>query len=245
MPKRQEKKRTKTGKTTLAIFGFLCYTIPGQTIGKEECFVAELKEITGQNIVTLRTRAHMTQSELGEQIRYTDKAVSRWERGEAVPDAYVLLMIADLFGVTVDYLLHEHNKDEEAETIPSLVPVEPDDEEIRAAKKKKRNRRTIEIISFLSVWTVALLVFTVLSICGNPDWRMFIYAIPLSFTVLLILNSIWGKKIYNFFFISLILWGILLSLYLILLEYNLWMLFLVGAPAQIIVAFAFRIQTGG
>lgn len=206
--------------------------------------MTELKEITGRNIAALRGRAHLTQAELGEKISYTDKAVSRWERGEAVPDAYVLLMIAELFGVTVDYLLHEHPEGEEDDTIPQLIEIAPDDEKRLAEKKKKKNHFIIEMISFLSVWTLALGIFIVLSLTGRLFWQVFIYAIPVSFIVLLVLNSVWGKKIYNFFFISLILWGILLSLYLIFLKYNLWMIFLVGAPAQVIVAFAFRIQTG-
>ena len=57
----------------------------------------DLKRIVATNIATLRVNAHLTQFELGEKINYSDKAVSRWERGEAVPDAYVLLQLAELF----------------------------------------------------------------------------------------------------------------------------------------------------
>ena len=52
----------------------------------------------------------MTQLELGTVLNYSDKAVSKWERGEAIPDAYVLLQLSEIFGVSVDYLLKEHIK---------------------------------------------------------------------------------------------------------------------------------------
>ena len=65
----------------------------------------ELKNIIAENLQSLRRDAGMTQAALAEKLNYTDKAVSKWERGESVPDVAVLRDIADLFGVTVDYLL--------------------------------------------------------------------------------------------------------------------------------------------
>lgn len=67
----------------------------------------ELKVIIAENIQSLRRDAGMTQAALAEKLNYTDKAVSKWERGESVPDVAVLRDIADLFGVTVDYLLRQ------------------------------------------------------------------------------------------------------------------------------------------
>ena len=60
----------------------------------------ELKLVTAANLIKLRTGAGMTQAELGAQLNYSDKSISKWERGEAIPDAYVLTQIAALFGVT-------------------------------------------------------------------------------------------------------------------------------------------------
>ena len=50
----------------------------------------DLKFITAANIISLRTKAGMTQAQLAELLNYSDKSVSKWERAEAVPDAYVL-----------------------------------------------------------------------------------------------------------------------------------------------------------
>ena len=67
--------------------------------------LSELKLISASNIIKLRTEAGLTQAELGEKLNYSDKTISKWERGEAIPDAYVLTQMAEIFGVSVDYLL--------------------------------------------------------------------------------------------------------------------------------------------
>ena len=69
----------------------------------------ELKLVTAGNLINLRTGAGMTQAELGAKLNYSDKSISKWERGEAIPDAYVLTQMADLFGVSVDYILSSHD----------------------------------------------------------------------------------------------------------------------------------------
>ena len=72
----------------------------------------ELRLITASNIIKLRTGAGMTQAELGQRLNYSDKSISKWERGEAIPDAFVLTQMAALFGVTVEdlYCLKENRE---------------------------------------------------------------------------------------------------------------------------------------
>ena len=65
----------------------------------------ENKRIVADNITALRTAKKLTQSQLAEMLNYSDKSVSKWERGDSVPDVFVLKKIADIFGVTVDWLL--------------------------------------------------------------------------------------------------------------------------------------------
>ena len=72
--------------------------------------MTNLKEVIAKNITDLRTKANMTQLSLAEELNYSDKAISKWERAESIPDITVLKTIADLFGVTVDYLLEEEHK---------------------------------------------------------------------------------------------------------------------------------------
>ena len=88
--------------------------------------LSELKLISASNIIRLRTEAGMTQAELGAKLNYSDKTISKWERGEAIPDAYVLTQLAAMFGVTVDYLLSSHT-----------------DWEPRGMRRRKRRRKRI------------------------------------------------------------------------------------------------------
>ena len=70
----------------------------------------ELKLVVASNLIKLRQAAGMTQAELGEKLNYSDKTVSKWERGESIPDAYVLTRLAELYGLTVDDLLHNDDQ---------------------------------------------------------------------------------------------------------------------------------------
>ena len=77
---------------------------------KEGTPLEDLKVITASNIINLRTKAGMTQAELGELLSYSDKSISKWERAEAIPDAFVLKSMSEIFGVSVDYILSAHDK---------------------------------------------------------------------------------------------------------------------------------------
>lgn len=188
----------------------------------------DLKPIIAKNIIELRTAAGMTQIELAEKLNYTDKAVSKWERGESVPDVSVLLRIAELFGVTLDYLVHPH---ERKRTISEL------------ATEKVRNRGLITGIGIVLVWLVATALYVSTDIASVPyiyRWLVFVWAVPASAVVWLILNSIWFNKKINYIIISLLVWSALASVYLTLLVYgidvfNIWVLFILGIPAQIII----------
>ena len=185
----------------------------------------DLKDIVSKNIIYLRTNNKMTQLELGEALSYSDKAVSKWERSEAVPDAYVLKKLSALFNVSVDYLLSKH-----------------DEKELKTVIPHRFDRRIITLISFLGTWTIALIIFALLWFSGSLQWLVFIYALPVSLIVMIVLTSIWGKKKTNAYYISLLVWSVFAVIYLSLLEYNLWLLFVIGIPAQIIILLVYRMR---
>ncbi|MCL1852383.1 MAG: helix-turn-helix domain-containing protein [Peptococcaceae bacterium] len=185
----------------------------------------DLKAIVSKNIIYLRTNHKMTQLELGEALSYSDKAVSKWERGEAVPDAYVLKKLSVLFHVSVDYLLNEHNE-----------------KELKAVKVHRFDRRVISLISFLGTWTLALVVFVMLWFFGSLQWLVFVYALPVSLTLMIVLTAVWGKKKTNIFYISFLVWSVIATIYLTFIQYNWWPLFVIGIPAQIIILLVFRIR---
>ena len=59
----------------------------------------EVNEIIARNIAGLRKKKNWTQQDLADRLNYSDKAVSKWERGLSLPDAVTLYEIANLFGV--------------------------------------------------------------------------------------------------------------------------------------------------
>lgn len=184
-----------------------------------------LKNIVSQNIIFLRTQHKMTQFELGEKLNYSDKTISKWERAEAIPDAYILKQMSELFNVSIDYILSEHNKEKEKH--PLL---------------KNNNHITITKISIVGLWSLAALLFIVLWILGNVQWLIIVYTIPISFIVLLVFNSIWGKRRNNFYIISALILSILAAIYLSLLNRNIWQIFLLEIPSEIIIYLCFKLN---
>jgi len=179
----------------------------------------ELPSVTAKNIAALRTARKMTQLELGEALNYSDKAISKWERGEAVPDAYVLLELSRIFGVSVDWILTPHGEE---------APPAPYDD-------RRHIHVTVTLLSFFGVFAAATFAFVILALLGNPEWQIFIYTVPVALVVLLIFNSIWGQRHRNFTIVALLLPSLLLAAYVALLPQRLWMIFLLAAPSEVIV----------
>lgn len=187
--------------------------------------MTDLKKTVAKNISELRREAGLTQLDLAERLNYSDKAVSKWESGASIPDVGVLLEIANLFGVTVDYLLKEEH---------IVLEVTSSNE-----KEKSRNRKhlVITLLSVALVWFIATALFVVCEICGaeGMHWLSFAYAVPVSSIVFIIFNSIWGYKRNNYIYISVLTWSLIASIYLTVLSLNYWQLFIIGIPGQLII----------
>ena len=184
----------------------------------------DLKSVIAKNLVQLRRDASMTQAELATRLNYSDKAISKWERGESVPDVGVLKEIAELFGVTVDYLLEENHDEQPAVYHESYA--------------RKKNKLIITFLSATLVWLIATLIFTIVNLCvedAKYTGFVFIYAVPVTAVVFLVFNSIWGKPRFNYIIITVLIWTILTSVYFIFFEYNIWLIFILGVPAQLII----------
>ena len=188
----------------------------------------ECRAAVAANLTRLRTAAGLTQSELGDKLNYSDKSVSKWERGDAVPDVFVMKQIADIYGVTVDYLLQPHDGNEDAP-----LPVGEDAD---------YSTTIITTVSILGIWTVALLIFVILWLTGSIVWQIFVYAIPISLVTLLVLHSIWRGGRWNQYIIAALVLSVILTVYLSLLPSNPWQLFLVAIPAELVVFLSFRIK---
>ncbi|MBQ9833280.1 MAG: helix-turn-helix domain-containing protein [Clostridia bacterium] len=193
--------------------------------------MSDIKTIVAKNIAQLRQKASMTQMELAQILNYSDKAVSKWERAESMPDIAVLAEIAELFGVSLDYLVKEEH--DQKQSCKEFAP--------------KYNRGFVIGISILAVWLIALLGFVLISLL-SPEiklhWLSFVYAVPISLIVWLVLNSVWFNSRTNYFIVSLLMWSVLASVYLSMLPLgmNIWIIFLLGAPAQVIIIFWSKIK---
>ncbi len=188
-----------------------------------------VKAAIAGNITDLRKKSGMTQQDLADALSYTDKAVSKWERAESIPDVLILKRIADLFGVTVDYLLTSHRDD------PASVPLPP--------SHRRHKHALIMGISILLVWLVATFAFVVVTSAESPfgaKWLIFLYAVPVSAVVWLVFNSVWFNAKINYIAISLLLWTVLASVHLTALNefaIQIWMIYLLGIPSQAIILF--------
>lgn len=200
----------------------------------------KLKNIIGSNISAYRKRAGMTQASLGEKLNYSDKAVSKWERGESVPDVWTLAMLAEQFEITVNDLLKDPNAlPEHTGAVQQAMG-----HVVEKTLKRKANKSIILMLSGLLVWSVALLLFVILSTVDVPNsWVAFFYAIPATAIVLLSLRSAWKDFRWNRALISAIVWGCLVSLHVSLLVFagvNAWKIYLLGIPGQAAVFLWFR-----
>ena len=187
----------------------------------------DLKFIIAKNIQKLRQEKGMTQLELAEKLNYSDKTISKWERGESLPDIVVLKSVADLFEVTLDYLVEE----------------EHDGKPVTREIMDRNYRRNCYIITGTSIFIVALmatLIFVILAMIfpkTNYPWLCYAYAIPAALIVWLVFNSIWFNRRRNFLIVSLLVWSLLAALYLTfcMMGFHIWPILLVGIPAQIII----------
>lgn len=185
----------------------------------------DLKQIIAKNLIMLRKKSGMTQNELAQKLNYSDNAVSRWERGELAPSIEVIENIAEVYGIEPDMLLREN----------ASGVVEKNE------KKQKINKLATILLIVSIIWcTVAVAYIYSYKIFGINMWLLFCWAVPVSCLILLPFNDYWGKYVYKFVILSVLVWTTLACFYLQFLKYNLWLVFIVGIPAQIaLVIWAF------
>lgn len=194
----------------------------------------DIKTVIAQNIIELRQSRSMTQLDLARELNYSDKAVSKWERAESVPSVAVLMDIARLFEVTLDYLVTAEH------TAPA--PETPQSKKVRF-----HNRSFITGMSVLLVWLVAMIIFVVVDLAAKDvsiHWLVYIYAIPVSAVVWLIMNSIWFNQRLNYLIISLLMWTSLLALHItfMVFGYNIWLVYILAIPGQILILMWSRLK---
>lgn len=170
---------------------------------------ADFRKRVGNNISYYRKAGGLTQSALAEKLSYSDKAVSKWERGESVPDIYVIYKMSELFDCSVNDIIGKGGKDDIT-----------DDKLNEILKKKQFRQIMITALSVGLVWLVVSVIYFVTDIIVNGVYSLgqnefnivFLYAVPLSFIVTLIFSKLWGRIWQQAASVSGILWGGVASL---------------------------------
>lgn len=180
-----------------------------------------IREIIGENLASLRKEAKLTQLELAEKFNYSDKAVSKWEKGDTIPDIETLYNLCQFYGVTLDYLTHKGSPSEKQKYILQK-------------KGDFRKKVLITLLLLMIVWMIATIAFVYTSIGMNQGyWQSFIWAVPASCLLVLGVNRrLFRSSTLSFACESIGIWSLLASFYFLFLDLNPWPIFLLGIPLQ-------------
>ncbi len=179
----------------------------------------DLKKIIGKNIQHLRKDRKLTQNEFANELNYTAKAISKWERGESIPEIETLIKIADFFHVTVDYLLHENSIVHSNEYLTEDI--------------KDKNKFFTMGLAVSIVWIIATIIFVFFMQQTNKFiYQTFMWAVPISMVVVAyyVKNL---SKVVKMIIYSILLWLVLTCIYIQFIEFNLYLVFIIGLPAQL------------
>ena len=177
----------------------------------------KLKKTISNNLIFYRKRHGLTQAQLAEKINYSDKAISKWERGESIPDVIVLNDLADIFGITIGDFTRE--------------------EKSRRIRIFTRNKIVITLASVCFVWVIASMVYAWLRALKpgfDKSYYAFIYSLPISAIVLIVFSYMWKGRLVVFLSYSLLVWTLILSVVISLPISNKSGLFIIGVPLEIL-----------
>ncbi len=182
----------------------------------------DLKEIIAKNLIIYRTKAKLSQLELANKINYSDKSISKWERGLGLPDCLVLKQLADLYNIKIDDFFIETENSKNVK--------------IDFSKAKQKKHLLITLLSSGLVWLVATLCFVTLSWLNiNLSWLSFIIAIPVNAIVLIVLSRLWWKYYYVGIFASILSWTTALTFDVALPSTNSYLLYFICIPLQVLI----------
>lgn len=197
----------------------------------------DINSIIGKNLSSLRKEAKLTQMELAEKFNYSDKSISKWEAGDCMPSIEVLYDLAKFYNVNLDYLVSlEHP--EKQELADSSIKKKSKDKKVKEKKPKMfPTKIVITLLAICAVWVIATTVFVCLKLVAKVNYPLcFLWALPASFIVCVVFNSIWGHYRYLFPILSALLWTLIVCIHVQVLAYsNIWPIYFLGIPLQVAI----------
>lgn len=188
----------------------------------------DVKKIVADNLVKLRKSKDMTQGDLAKVLSYSDKTISKWEHADSLPDIAVLSEIAEFYGVTLNDLTSENAI-----------------ENVQKQNTFDYNYAIISCLIATAVFLIATIVFVYCHIIFDENvWTAFVWAVPASAATLLLFNrhSRRKNKVLAASLNSVLLWSCLMAFYLQFLNLQLWLIFLIGVPVQLIIIFLTQLK---
>ena len=197
--------------------------------------ITNQQELLAKNLAYYRKASGLTQLELADKFNYSDKSVSKWERGEGFPDIFVLKSLADFYGITVDDFYQSEHK------------------AVKVSQNKKRKQTYLKLLSIGINWLVTVLTFFLLNTLLSrfaPDapfepWLTFIYGTLTTGIILLVWEFIYHNRFLRMIATSIIIWTAALSIFLtffVVMNLPLPLLFVVAIPLEVleIILYLFR-----
>lgn len=185
-----------------------------------------INEIIGQNLLKLRKQKKLTQLELADKFNYSDKSISKWEKGESLPSIEVLHELAKFYQVSLDSLV----SNEDIVSAPKKTSEE--------VKKLYPTSLVITLLAVSAVWLCATILYVCLRLTLGVSYvYCFMWAVPLSCIVMIVFNAVWGHYRYLFPILTVLLWSALACTHLQILEFGLdiWPIHFLGIPLQIAI----------
>ncbi len=180
-----------------------------------------LRKYFSKNLCHYRKQLGLTQTELAERLNYSDKSISKWERGDGLPDLYVVSCIAELFEVTVNDMISP-----------------------KVYKKPllSRNKLLTTVLAIGTAWLVAVFLFFVLQV-SKPDfpaWFFYIYALPISAVIAIVFSYLWWNKLSRFVSVSALIWSCAVCVMLTFLSTpRIWLIFVVAGVVELLTVLWF------
>ncbi|MBR0507439.1 MAG: helix-turn-helix transcriptional regulator [Clostridia bacterium] len=177
----------------------------------------DVKKIVSQNLVRLRKESNLTQAELAKRINYSDKAISRWEKGEVVPDLETIYALSEAFGVPVGAITEKQQETERTEEQTPVI----------------RQRILSQIFLLCEIWFVICVIYVYINITKHTSiWQLFVWSVPASAIVLWFTTRREKVDVLLFIYASVFVWSFITCVYLHLMASRPWYLFFAGLPLQ-------------